>query len=91
MLKIHDNDRTEIKTAVAGGIIALIGIKDTTTGETFCDKKSKIIPKRSESREELVTVLSSTDKQIIVISTPDIRQDPKDIKKTGAYFLNCIG
>ena len=40
MLEMHANDRTEIKTAVAGDIIALVGLKDTTTGETLCDKKN---------------------------------------------------
>merc|ERR1711966_409372 len=33
MLEMHANDRTEIKSAVAGDIVALVGLKDTTTGE----------------------------------------------------------
>merc|ERR1712161_39269 len=36
MLQMHANDRTEIKTAVAGDIVALVGLKDTTTGATVC-------------------------------------------------------
>merc|ERR1719223_1082908 len=35
MLQMHANDRTEIKSAVAGDIIAIVGLKDTTTGETL--------------------------------------------------------
>ncbi|KAL9179465.1 hypothetical protein ACHAXT_008755 [Thalassiosira profunda] len=35
MLEMHANDRTEIKHAVAGDIVALVGLKDTTTGETL--------------------------------------------------------
>jgi len=32
MLQMHANDRTEIKSAVAGDIVAIVGLKDTTTG-----------------------------------------------------------
>ena len=35
MIKVHANDRTEIKTAIVGDIIASIGLKDTTTGKTL--------------------------------------------------------
>ena len=34
MIKVHANDRTEIKTAIVGDIIASVGLKDTTTGKT---------------------------------------------------------
>merc|ERR1712193_461026 len=43
MLQMHANDRTEIKSAVAGDIVALVGLKDTTTGETLCAKESAVI------------------------------------------------
>merc|ERR1712161_142799 len=43
MLQMHANDRTEIKTAVAGDIVALVGLKDTTTGETLCAKNDAVV------------------------------------------------
>jgi len=46
MLLMHANNREEIKTASAGDIVALVGMKDTTTGETLCDPVKPIILER---------------------------------------------
>jgi len=56
MLQMHANDRTEIKTAVAGDIIALVGLKDTTTGETLCDKNNACILEKMEFPEPVIKV-----------------------------------
>ena len=37
MMMMHSNNREEIDEAFAGDIIALAGLKDTTTGDTLCD------------------------------------------------------
>ena len=37
MLQMHSNSREDIKVARAGDIIAVAGLKDTTTGDTLCD------------------------------------------------------
>jgi elongation factor G len=56
MLEMHANDRTEIKTAVAGDIVALVGMKDTTTGETLCDKANFVILEKMEFPEPVIKV-----------------------------------
>jgi elongation factor G len=56
MLQMHANDRTEIKTAVAGDIVALVGLKDTTTGETLCDKNSACILEKMDFPEPVIKV-----------------------------------
>jgi elongation factor G len=56
MLQMHANDRTEIKTAVAGDIVALVGLKDTTTGETLCDKNNAVILEKMEFPEPVIKV-----------------------------------
>ena len=43
MLLMHSNNREEIKEAHAGDIVALVGLKDTTTGDTLCDMQKPII------------------------------------------------
>ncbi|MAE51552.1 MAG: elongation factor G [Micavibrio sp.] len=43
MLLMHSNNREEIKEAHAGDIVALVGLKDTTTGDTLCDQQNPII------------------------------------------------
>jgi len=56
MLEMHANDRTEIKHAVAGDIIALVGLKDTTTGETLCDKANSVILEKMDFPEPVIKV-----------------------------------
>jgi elongation factor G len=41
--RMHANKRTEIERAGAGDIIAVMGLKQTTTGETLCDDKNPIV------------------------------------------------
>ena len=43
MLLMHANKREDIKEAYAGDIIALAGLKDTTTGDTLCDENKPIV------------------------------------------------
>jgi len=56
MLQMHANDRTEIKEARAGDIIALVGLKDTTTGETLCDKSNSVILEKMEFPTPVINV-----------------------------------
>lgn len=56
MLQMHANERTEIKSAVAGDIVALVGLKDTTTGETLCDKSNFVILEKMEFPEPVIKV-----------------------------------
>jgi elongation factor G len=56
MLQMHANDRTEIKSAVAGDIVALVGLKDTTTGETLCDKDNAVILEKMDFPEPVIKV-----------------------------------
>ena len=37
MFLMHSNNREDIKEAHAGDIVAIAGLKDTTTGDTLCD------------------------------------------------------
>ena len=43
MMMMHSNNREEISEAYAGDIIALAGLKDTTTGDTLCDDKDPVV------------------------------------------------
>merc|ERR1712003_575934 len=56
MLQMHANDRTEIKSAVAGDIVALVGLKDTTTGETLCSKEDAVILEKMDFPEPVIKV-----------------------------------
>ncbi|ORT59089.1 elongation factor G [Streptomyces sp. CB03238] len=41
--RMHANKRTEIDSVGAGDIVAVMGLKQTTTGETLCDEKNPVI------------------------------------------------
>jgi len=43
MMMMHSNDREEIDEAFAGDIIALAGLKETTTGDTLCDPQKQVV------------------------------------------------
>ncbi|MBE6463423.1 MAG: elongation factor G [Alphaproteobacteria bacterium] len=43
MLLMHANKRDDIKEAHAGDIVALAGLKDTTTGDTLCDSSNPVV------------------------------------------------
>jgi len=48
MLQMHANERTEVKVARAGDIVAIVGLKDTTTGDTLCDSDAPCILERMD-------------------------------------------
>ena len=43
ILQMHANERSDIDVCYAGDIAAVVGVKNTTTGDTFCDEKNPII------------------------------------------------
>lgn len=56
MLLMHANHREEIKEAYAGDIVALVGMKETTTGDTLCMPESPIILERMEFPDPVIEV-----------------------------------
>jgi len=56
MLLMHANHREDIKEARAGDIVALCGLKGTTTGDTLCDPGKKIVLERMEFPEPVIEI-----------------------------------
>jgi elongation factor G len=56
MLLMHANHREEIKEARAGDIVALVGLKNTTTGDTLCDPDKPIVLERMEFPDPVIEV-----------------------------------
>lgn len=54
MLRMHANDREDIKEATAGDIVALAGLKNTTTGDTLSDGDHPVILERMEFPEPVI-------------------------------------
>jgi elongation factor G len=56
MLLMHANAREEIKFAATGDIVALAGLKDTTTGDTLCDPGKPVVLERMEFPDPVIEV-----------------------------------
>ena len=56
MLLMHANSREDVKEANAGDIVALAGLKLTTTGETLCDPSHPVILERMEFPDPVIEV-----------------------------------
>ena len=56
MLLMHSNTREEIKEAKAGDIVALVGLKNVTTGDTLCDPSNNVILEKMEFPDPVIEV-----------------------------------
>lgn len=56
LLQMHSNSREEVKQVFAGDIVAAVGLKDVTTGDTLCDTGEVITLERMEFPEPVISV-----------------------------------
>jgi len=56
LIRMHANNRQEIEEAYAGEIIAIVGLKDTTTGETLCAENAPIILESMDFPDPVIRV-----------------------------------
>ncbi len=56
MLLMHANNREDIKEAYAGDIVALAGLKNTTTGDTLCDENFEVILEKLDIPDPVIEV-----------------------------------
>jgi elongation factor G len=56
LLKMHANKREEVKELYAGDIGAVVGLKDTLTGDTLCDESHPVILERMTFPEPVISI-----------------------------------
>ncbi|AHA28278.1 elongation factor G [Candidatus Liberibacter americanus] len=56
MLKMHSNSREDIEEAYCGDIIALAGLRETTTGDTLCDPLNPVVLERMDFPDPVIQV-----------------------------------
>jgi len=56
IMQMHANHREDLETVYSGDIAAVVGVKNTTTGDTFCDEKHPIILESMEFPEPVIRV-----------------------------------
>lgn len=100
MLLMHANQREDIKEAYAGDILALAGLKGTTTGDTLCSASKPIILEKMEFPEPVIQIavepktIADQEKMGIAISRL-VAEDPslyaETDKDTGQTLLKGMG
>ena len=64
LLRMHANHREDLEEAYAGDIVAIVGLKDTTTGNTLCDPDHPIVLESMEFPEPVINIaIEPTTKQ----------------------------
>ncbi len=56
ILRMHANHREEVDAVYSGEICAIVGLKDTTTGDTLCDENNQIILEQMEFPDPVINV-----------------------------------
>lgn len=100
IMQMHSNKQEEIEKAYAGDIVALLGLKDTTTGDTLCDQDNQIILEKMEFPDPVISVAiepktrASQDKMIIGLQKL-AEEDPtfvtKSDEETGQTIISGMG
>lgn len=100
LLKMHANKREEIKSVYTGEIAAAVGLKNTTTGDTLCDKDKPIILEKMEFPEPVIGIAiepkTKTDQERMGVALQKLAQeDPsfrvKSDEETGQTIISGMG
>jgi len=100
ILVMHANKRTEVKEVHAGNIVALVGLKDTSTGDTLTDEKNPVILEKMEFPEPVISVAiepkTKQDQEKLGLSLQKLaEEDPtfriKYDEETGETIISGMG
>lgn len=100
IFQMHADKRTEIQEAYAGDIVAIAGLKDTTTGETLCTENKPIIYDLMEFPETVISVAiepkTANDEKKLLSTLDQLKnEDPsfsyKSNQETGQLLIYGMG
>lgn len=100
LLLMHANDREEIKVAYAGEIVAIVGLKETITGETLCEESKPIVLEQITFPEPVISLAiepkTKSDQEKLGYSMKRLQEeDPtftvKTNHETGQTIISGIG
>ncbi len=100
LVLMHANDREEVDELGAGDIGAVVGLKDSTTGDTLCDEKQQIILEQIQFAEPVVSqaiepVTKSDEEKLSLALGRLTKEDPtfrvQSDKETGQTIISGMG
>jgi len=100
LMKMHSNKREEIKEVYAGDIVAALGLRNTTTGDTLCDPARPVVLEAMDIPEPVISIAieprSREDQERLGTSLAKVAaEDPTFIVKveeeTGETIISGMG
>lgn len=100
ILQMHSNSREEIKEVRTGDIACAVGLKDTTTGDTLCDPKDKVILERMEFPDPVIAIAvepkTKSDQEKMGIALQKLAQEDPSFQvrtdeETGQTIMSGMG
>jgi elongation factor G len=100
ILQMHANKRERLPEVKAGNIVAAIGLKETTTGDTLCDENAPILLESMEFYEPVISVAvepkTQADQEKLAFSLEKLaEEDPtfkvKQDEETGQTIISGMG
>ena len=100
MVQMHSNNREEVTDVRAGDIVAVIGLKHVSTGETLCDLKHPIILEKMDFPEPVISVAveprSVADQEKMSVALAKLSQEDPSFKvktneDTGQIIISGMG
>lgn len=100
MVQMHSNSREEVKQVRAGDIVALIGLKNVTTGDTLSDQNDQIVLERMDFPEPVIQVAveprSQADQEKMGVALGKLAQEDPSFRvhtdeETGQTIIGGMG
>ncbi len=100
ILHMHANKRERVDVAGAGSIVGVVGLKDSSTGETLCDSKRPVVLERIEFYEPVISVAvepktHADQEKLEEVLKKFVAEDPtltvKEDPDTGQTILSGMG
>ena len=100
LVRMHSNARIEETEAYAGDIVAIVGLKDTTTGDTLCDEKNPIVLERMEFPDPVIQVAvepkSKADQEKMTMALQKLAEEDPSFRRwtdeeTGQTIIAGVG
>jgi len=100
LLRMHANKREDVKEVRAGDIVAIVGLKNTLTGDTLCDEHAPVILESMEFPEPVISVAiepkTKADQERLSVSLAKLAQEDPSFKvtyneETGQTIISGMG
>jgi elongation factor G len=100
ILRMHSNEREEVEDVYAGDIVAVVGLKKTSTGHTLCDEKSPVVLEKISFPEPVISIevepKAKADQEKMAVSLKKLQEEDPTFRmetnqETGETILWGMG